>query len=108
VPGPQIRRCRTVIISALRRASLAERYKRGMTPVLRNEARTNTVTPLLLQKDIERCVVDANLAVVFDESELSKAIHEKTYAGSGCTNHLSQQLLPPTKLVVCNIDQFHD
>ena len=37
-----------------------------------------TMIQLFLQEDIEERVVDANLAVVFDESELSKAIHEET------------------------------
>ena len=37
--------------------------------------------------------MNPNLAVVFDEAQFSKAIHEKTHPGSGCANHLSQYLL---------------
>src|ERR1035438_443027 len=49
--------------------------------------------PLFLQKDIEEGVVDANLAVVFDEAELAEAIHEKAHPGAGGADHLSQQFL---------------
>jgi len=52
-----------------------------------------TAARLFLQKDIEKCVVDANLAAVFDESEFSEAIHEKTHPRPGGADHLSQDLL---------------
>jgi hypothetical protein len=35
---------------------------------------------LFLQKNIEQRVVNSNLAVVLDETQFSKAIHEKTYS----------------------------
>jgi hypothetical protein len=62
----------------------------GMTSVLRQEGRTETATPLLLKKDIEKGVVDADLAVVFNESQFPEAIHEKTHSGPSCADHVSQ------------------
>lgn len=49
--------------------------------------------PSFLQEDVEECIVNSNLAVVFDETQLPKSIHKKTHAGSGCANHFSQHLL---------------
>ena len=37
--------------------------------------------------------MNANLAVVLDESEFPEAIHEKAHAGPGGADHLSQHLL---------------
>ncbi len=39
-----------------------------------------TGRPLFLQKDIEKGVVNLNLAVVFDEAQLSEAIHKETHS----------------------------
>src|SRR5271157_4498815 len=61
--------------------------------VLRREPRTKTAALLFLQKDVEEGVVNPNLAVIFDEAQLSEAIHEKTHSGPSCANHLSQYLL---------------
>ena len=55
--------------------------------------RTTTWAPLFLQKNVEQRVVNSNLAVVFDEAQFPKAIHEKTHPGSGCADHLSQDFL---------------
>ena len=41
-----------------------------------------------LQKDIQKGVVDPNLAVIFDEAQFPEAIHEKTYSRPGCADHL--------------------
>src|SRR5450755_3688439 len=51
------------------------------------------VASLFLQKDVEKSVVDADLAVVFDEAQFSEAIHEKTDSGPGGADHLSQEFL---------------
>ena len=37
--------------------------------------------------------MNPNLAVIFDETQLSEAIHKKTHPRSGRANHLSQHLL---------------
>ena len=60
---------------------------------LRREIRTKTAVRYSCREDIEEGVVNPNLAVIFDEAQFSEAIHEKTHAGSGCANHLSQYLL---------------
>jgi hypothetical protein len=54
---------------------------------------TKTAAPLFLQKNIEEGVVNPNLAVVFDEAQLSEAIHKEADSGSGCANHLRQDFL---------------
>ena len=52
-----------------------------------------TAAPLFLQEDIQKGVVDANLAVIFDESQFPEAIHEETHSRPGGANHLCQDLL---------------
>src|ERR1035438_1903726 len=42
--------------------------------------------PLFLQKDIQKGVVNPNLAVIFDEAQFPEAIHEETHSGSRCAN----------------------
>jgi hypothetical protein len=48
--------------------------------ILHMEVRTKIAAPSFLKKDIEEGVVDPNLAVIFDEAQLSEAIHKKTHA----------------------------
>ena len=37
--------------------------------------------------------MNPNLAVVFDESQIPEAIHEKAHARPGCANHFGQHFL---------------
>src|SRR5271166_3263463 len=54
---------------------------------------SRTAAPSFLQKNVEKGVVNPDLAVIFDEAQLSEAIHKKAHPGSGCANHISQYLL---------------
>ena len=62
---------------------------RKIKVVLHTKVGTRTAAPLFLQKDIQKGVVNPNLAVIFDEAEFSEAIHEKTYSGASGADHLS-------------------
>jgi hypothetical protein len=48
---------------------------------------------LVVQNDIQQGTMDLDSAIVFDEPQSSKFVHKKTYAGSGCSNHLRKRLL---------------
>jgi hypothetical protein len=48
---------------------------------------------LIVQNHIEQRLVDTDAAVVFDEAELAKAIHEEADAGARGTDHLCQSFL---------------
>ena len=48
---------------------------------------------LIVQDDIDQRLVDADAAVVLDEAELAKAIHEEADAGAGGADHLRQSFL---------------
>jgi hypothetical protein len=45
------------------------------------------------QYDAQQRTVDFDMAVVADETCLSKFIHEMAHAGSGCANHLGKHFL---------------
>ena len=44
--------------------------------------------PSFLQKDIKKGIVNPNLAVIFDEPQFSKTIHEEAHPRPGGANHL--------------------
>ena len=48
---------------------------------------------LVVQDDVQQGTVHLDVAVVANESEFAKAIHEEADAGSRGTNHLSQGFL---------------
>ena len=48
---------------------------------------------LFLQENIQKRVVNPNLAVIFDKAQFSETIHEKAHSRPGCANHFSQYLL---------------
>jgi len=48
---------------------------------------------LIVQNDIDQRLMDPDAAVVFDEAEFAKAIHEEADAGSGGADHLRQSFL---------------
>ena len=48
---------------------------------------------LIVQNHIEQRLVNLDAAVVFNEAELAKAVHEEADAGSGGADHFRQGLL---------------
>lgn len=46
-----------------------------------------------MQNNIEQRSVDFQLAVVFDETELSESVHKEADAGASCADHFRQRLL---------------
>ena len=48
---------------------------------------------LIMQNHIEQRLMDANAPVIFDETQLPKAIHEETHPRSRSADHLSEGLL---------------
>jgi hypothetical protein len=49
---------------------------------------------LVVQNDIQQCTVDFDAAaVVVNEAQLSKFVHEKTHIGLGRSDHIRKRLL---------------
>ena len=46
-----------------------------------------------MQNGIQQRIVDVNLAIVTDEPQFAKLVHEKAYARAGCPDHLRQRFL---------------
>ena len=46
-----------------------------------------------MQDGIQQRIVDVNLAVVADEAQFPKLVHEKADPGAGCPDHLRERLL---------------
>src|ERR1700730_4679848 len=48
---------------------------------------------LVIQDRVQERIMDLDLAVIGNEAELAKFVHEKADAGACCTDHLRQRLL---------------
>lgn len=47
----------------------------------------------VVQNNIQQRFVHLDPPVVFDKSQLTKPVHEKTDSGTGCTDHFRESLL---------------
>ena len=55
-----------------------------------NDGRLLYGRPLVVEDDIQEGTVNLQAAVIFDEAQLPKLVHEETHPGSRCPDHFGQ------------------
>src|SRR5690348_1344438 len=45
----------------------------------------------IVKHHVQKRTMDTQRAVVFDESQFPKAVHEEAHPGAGCSNHFGQR-----------------